>query len=100
MKDELRAAHVRVRVTKGTLPGHVLVNFEVAKKPVDLRVAKFLYDTEQGWSGEGSATTRVAGNAFTLALASDGDELLERYARHPRQVRTGQPGHRPAGPHL
>jgi hypothetical protein len=80
MKDELRAAHVSVRVSKGTLPGHVLVNFEVAKKPVDLRVAKFLYDTEQGWSGEGSATTRVAGNSFSLALASDGDELLERYA--------------------
>jgi hypothetical protein len=80
MKNELRAAHVQVRVTRGTLPGRVLVDFEVAKKPVDLKVAKFLYDTEQGWSGEGSATTRVAGNSFSLALASDGDELLERYA--------------------
>jgi hypothetical protein len=80
MKDELRATHVLVHVTRGTIPDHVLVNFEVAKKPVDLKVAKFLYDTEQGWSGEGSATTRVAGNAFTIALASDGDELLERYA--------------------
>jgi hypothetical protein len=80
MKAELRATHVLVHVTRGTIPDHVLVNFEVAKKPVDLKVAKFLYDTEQGWSGEGSATTRVAGNAFTIALASDGDELLERYA--------------------
>jgi hypothetical protein len=80
MKSELRATHVLVHVTRGTIPDHVLVNFEVAKKPVDLKVAKFLYDTEQGWSGEGSATTRVAGNAFTIALASDGDELLERYA--------------------
>src|ERR1700733_968579 len=68
MKNELRAAHVQVRVTRGTLPGRVLVDFEVAKKPVDLKVAKFLYDTEQGWSGEGSATTRVAGNSFSLAL--------------------------------
>ncbi len=80
MKDELRATHVLVHVTKGTMPEHVSVNFEVAKKPVDLKVAKFLYDTKQGWSGEGSATTRWAGNAFTIALASDGDELLERYA--------------------
>jgi Omp85 superfamily domain len=80
MRDELRAAHVLVHVTKGNLPDHVSVNFEVAKKPLDLKVAKFLYDTKQGWSGEGSATTRFAGNAFTIALASDGDELLERYA--------------------
>ncbi len=80
LKNELRAARVRVRVTRGTMPDHVLVNFDVARKPVDLKVAKFLYDTEQGWSGEGSATTHLGGNVFTVALASDGDELLERYA--------------------
>ena len=80
LKNELRATRVRVRVTRGTMPEHVLVNFEVARKPIDLKVAKFLYDSEQGWSGEGSATTHLGGNAFTVALASDGDELLERYA--------------------
>ena len=80
MKDELRATHVSVHITKGTIPDHVLVNFEVAKKPVDLKVAKFLYDTEQGWSGEGSATAHLGSNSFTMALASDGDELIERYA--------------------
>lgn len=79
MKNELRAAHVSVHITKGTMPDHVLVNFEVAKKPVDLKVAKFLYDTEQGWSGEGSATAHLGQNSFTMALASDGDESLERY---------------------
>ena len=80
IKEELKAARVKVHVTRGTVPGHVMVNFEVAKKPVDLKVAKFLYDTQQGWSGEGSMTTRLGGNAFTLGLVSDGDELLERYA--------------------
>ena len=79
IKDELRVTRVKVHVTKGTVPGHVLVNFEVAKKPVDLKVAKFLYDSKQGWSGEASATTYAAGNAFTLGLASDDDALLERY---------------------
>jgi hypothetical protein len=79
IKDELRVAKVRVHVAKGTVPGHVLVNFEVAKKPVDLKVAKFLYDSKQGWSGEASATTRAAGNSFTLGLVSDDDALLERY---------------------
>ncbi len=73
IKDELRVAKVKVHVTKGTVPGRVLVNFEVAKKPVDLKVDKFLYDTKQGWSGEASATTRAAGNSFTLGLASDDD---------------------------
>jgi hypothetical protein len=79
IKEELRVTGVKIHVTKGTMPGHVLVNFEVAKKPVDLKVAKFLYDSEAGWSGEASATTHIAGNAFTLSLASDDDALLERY---------------------
>jgi len=79
IKDELRVAKVKIHVTRGTVPNHVLVNFEVAKKPVDLKVAKFLYDSKQGWSGEASATTYAAGNAFTLGLASDDDAMVERY---------------------
>src|SRR5580658_853216 len=78
IKDELRVTGVKVHVAKGTMPGHVLVDFEVAKKPVDLKVAKFLYDSKGGWSGEASATTRAAGNSFTLGLISDDDALLER----------------------
>jgi hypothetical protein len=82
MKKELRVAEVAVKVTKGTEPDHVLVTFEVKSKQqrFDLSVAKFLYDAEQGWSGEGTATTRVAGNTFSLGLVSDGDALLERFA--------------------
>jgi len=78
IKEELRVTGVKVHVAKGTMPGHVLVNFEVAKKPVDLKVAKFLYDSKGGWSGEASATTRAAGNSFTLGLVSDDDALVER----------------------
>jgi hypothetical protein len=78
IKDELRVTRVQVHVAKGTIPDHVLVKFEVAKKPVDLKVSKFLYDSKGGWSGEASASTRVAGNAFTLGLVSDDDALLER----------------------
>ena len=80
IKDELKATRVKIHVTKGTRPEHVLVNFEVAKKPVDLKVAKFLYDSEQGWSGEGTAATHFGGNIVTLGLTSDCDDLLERYA--------------------
>jgi hypothetical protein len=82
MKKELHVADVSVKVTKGTAPEHVLVTFEVKSKEqrFDLNVAKFLYDAEQGWSGEGTATTRIGGNAFALGVVSDGDALLERFA--------------------
>ena len=82
MKKELHVSDVMVKVTRGTAPDHVLVTFEVKSKEqrFDLNVAKFLYDSEQGWSGEGTATTRIGGNAFTLGLVSDGDALLERFA--------------------
>jgi hypothetical protein len=82
MRKELHVSDVAVKVTKGTAPDHVLVTFEVKSKEqrFDLNVAKFLYDSEQGWSGEGTATTRIGGNAFTLGLVSDGDALLERFA--------------------
>jgi hypothetical protein len=82
MKKELHVSDVMVKVTRGTAPDHVLVTFEVKSKEqrFDLNVAKFLYDSEQGWSGEGTATTRVGGNSFTLGLVSDGDALLERFA--------------------
>jgi hypothetical protein len=78
IRNELRVARVKVHVTKGTVPDHVLVDFEVAKRPVDLKVDKFLYDTKGGWSGDASATTRAGGNAFTLGLVSDDDALVER----------------------
>jgi hypothetical protein len=82
MKKELHVSDVAVKVTKGTAPEHVLVTFEVRSKEqrFDLNVAKFLYDAEQGWSGEATATTRIGGNAFTLGVVSDGDALLERFA--------------------
>ncbi len=82
MRKELHVSEVAVKVTKGNAPDHVLVTFEVKSKQqrFDLNVAKFLYDAEQGWSGEGTATTRIGGNSFTLGLVSDGDALLERFA--------------------
>lgn len=83
MKKELHVSDVKVSVAKGTLPDEVTVNFEVTKDKehgFDLSVPKFLYDSKQGWSGEGSATTRIHGNAFTFGLVSDGDALAERFA--------------------
>jgi hypothetical protein len=81
MKQELHAADVTVNVSKGTQPDHVQVNFEVKARQqgFDMNVAKFLYDSKEGWTGAGTATTRIDGNAFTFGLVSDGDVQLERY---------------------
>jgi hypothetical protein len=83
IKKELHVPSVSVNVDKGTVPDHVVVDFEVPKaheQPVELNVAKFLYDSKIGWSGEGAGSTTIKGNKFTFGMISDSDALVERYA--------------------
>jgi hypothetical protein len=82
IKNELRASDVRIKAERGAEPDHLVVNFEVKthEQPFDVNVAKFLYHSQQGWSGEGNAATTVGGNTFAFSLLSDGDELVERFA--------------------
>jgi len=83
IKRELRVADVAVSVVRGTEPGHVIVNFEISgsyEQPFDLTVRKFLYDSKEGFNGDGSATMNLHGNAFTFGLISDNDSLVERFA--------------------
>ena len=82
LKKELRVADVSVKVAKGSTPEHVIVTFEITKgneRRLDLEVAKFLYNSAEGWSGEATATTHAAGNTFMVGVVSDGDVLVERY---------------------
>jgi hypothetical protein len=82
IKTELHASDVKIRTVRGTAPNHLIVDFEVKahEQPVDLKLTKFLYDSQQGWTGDGSATTTVRGNAFTFGLLSDGDSMIERFS--------------------
>jgi outer membrane protein assembly factor BamA len=83
IKRELRVSDVAVNVVRGTEPGHVIVNFELTgsiEQPFDLTVRKFLYDSKDGFTGDGSATMNLQGNAFTFGLISDNDSLVERFA--------------------
>jgi hypothetical protein len=83
IKKELKVPTVSVNVAKGTVPDHVVVDFEVPKahqQPVELNVAKFLYDSKSGWNGEGAGSTTIKGNKFTFGMISDSDALIERYA--------------------
>jgi hypothetical protein len=60
-----------------------VVTFEVPRsheQDVDFNIARFLYDSKTGFTGEGSATTYFHGNAFSFGLVSDGDTQLERFA--------------------
>jgi hypothetical protein len=83
IKKELHVPTVSVNVGKGTVADHVVVDFEVPKsheQPVELNVAKFLYDSKSGWNGEGAGSTTIKGNQFTFGMISDNDSLVERYA--------------------
>jgi hypothetical protein len=83
IKKELRVPAVSISVAKGTVPEHVVVNFEVPKEheqPVELNVARFLYDSKLGWNAEGAGSTNIKGNTFTFGIISDNDTLVERYA--------------------
>ena len=83
IKQELHAPDVRMHVVKGDMPDHVIVNFEIGverEKRFDLDLARFLYHSKQGWSGQGHATVNIHENAFSFGMVSDGDRLNERYA--------------------
>ena len=83
LQMELAAVRVDVKITRGLEPDHVVVNFEVAKsrrQDFDMNVTKFLYNSKEGFSGDGGVTTRVKGNSFSFGLVSDGDSEVERFA--------------------
>lgn len=83
IRKELHVPAVSVNVGKGTVPDHVVVNFEVPKahaQPLSVNVAKFVYDSKLGLSGEGAGSTTVKGNTFTFGVVSDNDVMIERFA--------------------
>jgi outer membrane protein assembly factor BamA len=83
VKRELHAPEVKMHVVKGDMPDHVIVNFEVGaerEKRFDLDLARFLYNSKEGWSGQGQATVNIHQNAFSFGMVSDGDQLNERYS--------------------
>ena len=83
LQSELAAVRVDVKITRGQEPDHVVVNFEVApshRQDFDMNVTKFLYNSKEGWTGDGAVSTHVKGNGFTFGILSDGDTAIERFA--------------------
>ncbi len=83
IKKELHVPAVAINVAKGTVVDHVVVDFEVPKEreqPLEVNVAKFLYDSKLGWNAEGAGSTNFKGNTVTFGMISDNDSMIERFA--------------------
>lgn len=83
IRRELRVESVAVRVGRGRLPDHVTVEFEIqdgSRRNFGLHVTKFAYNSRQGWTGAGEATTTISDTGLAFGVVSDGDELVERFA--------------------
>lgn len=83
IRSELRVESVKVHVTKGTAPEHVIVEFAVEsgrRRDFDVDIPKGVYHSRQGWSGAIATTTSFGANDVTFGVISDGDALVERFA--------------------
>ncbi len=82
MAQELKARSVTFRVSRGNIPAHVRVTFEVERQETnfDVSLSKLMYDSRLGWSGTAQAKLTSGNNALTFAGLSNSDDLVERYS--------------------
>jgi hypothetical protein len=81
LRRELHLRAVSQRLLRGSQPGRIRVNFEIERRPAsfDVAVPKFLYHSEQKFSGEVDAIIRASHNTLTVGATSNGDDLTERF---------------------
>jgi hypothetical protein len=82
IRKQLHFREVTEHLSKGTGPDQVRVNFEVVHKDLgfDVSLPRFLYHSQQGFTGEVDASTRYKDNVLTFGVVSNGDDLTERYS--------------------
>ena len=82
IRKELHFGPVTEHLSKGTAPDRIKVDFEVVQKDVsfDVSLPKFLYRSEQNFTGEVDASAEVKQNKFAFGLVSNGDDLTERFS--------------------
>ena len=82
IRKELRAASVMSKLSRGTEPEHVKVEFETRQRKMeqDADLTKFSYHSLQGWTGGAEINIDAGPADIRFGIQSDGDELLERYA--------------------
>jgi hypothetical protein len=81
IRRELNFLTVREHLSKGSAPDRIRVNFEVVRRDfaVDVSLPRFLYNSQNGFTGELDASTRIKQNDFTFGMVSNGDDLTERF---------------------
>jgi len=81
IRRELRFRTVTEHLSRGSAPDRIKVNFEVVRPDLafDVSLPKFLYNSQQGFTGEVDAGTRFRQNDFTFGIVSNGDDLTERF---------------------
>lgn len=92
LRRELHLRAATEKLTKGSQPGSIRVNFDVVAKErqFEVSVPKFLYHSSQGWTGELDATTRVGGNSLRMGIVSNGDDLTERFTGYSARYENSQ----------
>jgi outer membrane translocation and assembly module TamA len=84
IRKELRAHRVIPKVVRGAQAERVKVIFEVTldrEEESDYDLSKFVYHSKQAWSAKAFGDLDLGPNAALLVgIASDSDDLLERYA--------------------
>jgi hypothetical protein len=82
IRKQLHLREVTQHLSRGSDPDQVRVNFEIVRKDLgfDVSLPKFLYHSQQGFSGEVDASTRYKENTLLFGIVSNGDDLTERYS--------------------
>ena len=82
LRKQLHFREVTEHLSKGSAPEQVRVNFEVVHKDLgfDVSLPRFLYHSQQGFTGEVDASTRYKENVLMFGVVSNGDDLTERYS--------------------
>jgi hemolysin activation/secretion protein len=82
IRSELRAHDVTFKLDRGRDPGSIKVLLEVEKgnTSFDLSIPRFVYNSQQGWTGIGQASAKIDSHVFTFSLVRDSDTLVERFA--------------------
>jgi hypothetical protein len=81
IRRELNFLTVTEHLSKGSSPDRIRVNFEVVRRDlaVDVSLPRFFYSSQEGFTGELDASTRIKQNDFTFGMVSNGDDLTERF---------------------
>lgn len=90
LRNEMHLGAVTEHLMKGSRPDHIRVDFDIVRRDVafDLSVPKFLYRSQQGWTGELDAGAQILGNSLMVGAVSNGDDLAERYSGASARLQT------------